>query len=286
MKVLGAVLRKAPGWGMVAAAVLMTACGGGELKPNVLPAVDDVLSALSTLDGATTATLRQGARPAAVGGPVASLDGISVGINGGSLPMTVTSATAFNRVVLAIEGLDDYYELVLPAAVTSVELVATIHPSANATDNMNVLYGLSSGSGQGDFAAHAVRIIRVATGDVQVSVVWDAPTDVDLRVTDPSGEQVYFGNLQSQSGGFLDLDSNPACSIDDINNENIVWPTDGAPSGTYKVSLDYWSDCGEPETNWVVTVQSQGQAPQIFSGTFTGPSAGGVDIDSLTSFVR
>ncbi|MCH6580260.1 MAG: hypothetical protein IH802_07870, partial [Nitrospinae bacterium] len=82
-------------------------------------------------------------------------------------------------------------------------------PSANATDNMNVLYGLSSGSGQGDFAAHAVRIIRVATGDVQVSVVWDAPTDVDLRVTDPSGEQVYFGNLQSQSGGFLDLDSNP-----------------------------------------------------------------------------
>ena len=188
--------------------------------------------------------------------------------------------------VLAIEGLDDYYELVLPAAVTSVELVATIHPSANATDNMNVLYGLSSGSGQGDFAAHAVRIIRVATGDVQVSVVWDAPTDVDLRVTDPSGEEVYFGNLQSQSGGFLDLDSNPACSIDDINNENIVWPTDGAPSGTYKVSLDYWSDCGEPETNWVVTVQSQGQAPQIFSGTFTGPSAGGVDIDSLASFVR
>ena len=65
-----------------------------------------------------------------------------------------------------------------------------------------------------------------------------------------------------------------------------MWPAGGAPSGTYKVSLDYWSDCGEAETNWVVTVQSQGQAPQIFSGKFTGPSAGGVDIDSLTSFVR
>jgi uncharacterized protein YfaP (DUF2135 family) len=131
-----------------------------------------------------------------------------------------------------------------------------------------------------------VRILRVATGDVQVSVAWDSPTDVDLRVTDPSGEQVYFGNLQAESGGFLDLDSNPACNIDGINNENIVWPTGEAPSGSYKVSLDYWSDCGEAETNWVVTVQSQGQEPQIFSGTFTGPSGSGVDIDSLASFVR
>ena len=267
-------------------AVLMTACGDGDLKENAIPSVDDVLSGLFTLDGATTATLRQGDRPAAVGGPVASLDGIAVGINGGSLPMTVTSGTAFNLVVLAIEGLDDYYELVLPVAVTSVDLVASIHPSANASDNMNFLYGLSSGSGQGNFAVQAIRIIRVATGDVQVSVVWDSPTDVDLRVTDPSGEEVYFGNLLAQSGGFLDLDSNPACSIDGINNENIVWPAGGAPSGLYKVSLDYWSDCGEAETNWVVTVQSQGQTPQIFSGKFTGPSVGGVDIDSLASFTR
>ncbi len=56
--------------------------------------------------------------------------------------------------------------------------------------------------------------------------------------------------------------------------------------GSYRVSLDYWSDCGEAETNWVVTVQSQGQEPQIFSGKFTGPSGGGVEIDSLALFVR
>ena len=285
MKVLEAVLRKAPGWGMVVAAVLMTGCGG-ELKPNILPSLDDVLSALSTLDGATTATLRTGDRPGAVGGPVASLDGIKVGINGGSLPITITSPTAFTQVILAAEGLDNYYELVLPAPVTSVDLVASIQPSAPATNRMDLLYGLSAGSGQGDYALHDVRILRVATGDVQVSVAWDSPTDVDLRVTDPSGEEVYFGNLQSQSGGFLDLDSNPACNIDGINNENIVWSSGEAPAGMYKVSLDYWSDCGEPETDWVVTVQSQGQEPQIFSGKFTGPSAGGVDIDSLASFTR
>ena len=285
MQVLRALFRNAPGWGLVATAVVMTACGG-ELKENSLPTLDDVLSGFSTLDGSTRASLRQGTVPAAVGGPVAQLDGIPVGINGGSLPMTVTSATPFNRVILGASGLDNYYELTLPATVTSVDLLASIDPAANPTSNLNLLYGLSAGSGQGDYARHSVQILRVATGDVQVSVAWDAPTDVDLRVTDPSGEQVYFGNLQSQSGGFLDLDSNPACNIDGINNENIVWPTGEAPSGFYKVSLDYWSDCGEPETNWVVTVQSRGQAPQVYSGTFTGPSTGGVEIDSLASFTR
>jgi hypothetical protein len=270
---------------MVVVAVLMTACGG-ELKENNLPALNTILSGLSTLDGATTATLHRGDRPDAVGGPVASLDGLKVGINGGSLPMTITSATPFTHVVLAADGLDNYYELTLPAAVSSIELVATIRPDAPATENLALQYGLSAGAGQGDYAPHGVRILSVATGDVQVSVAWDSPTDVDLRVTDPSGEEVYFGNLQSASGGFLDLDSNPACSIDGVNNENIVWPTGGAPDGMYKVSLDYWSDCGQAETNWVVTVQSAGQTPQIFSGTFTGPSGGGVDIDSLASFIR
>ena len=117
-------------------------------------------------------------------------------------------------------------------------------------------------------------------------MVWDAPTDVDLRVTDPMGEEVYFGNLNAQSGGFLDLDSNPACNIDGVNNENIVWLSGEAPTGTYKVSLDYWSDCSQPQSNWVVTVQSAGQPPQIFSGTFMGPDGAGVDIDSLATFTR
>jgi hypothetical protein len=274
-----------PAWGLIAIVGLMTGCNS-ETKPSAFPTLDRVISSMSTLDGSVTATLRQGEPPAAVGGPTATLDGINVGINGGSLPMTVTSATPFNRVILASNGLDNYFELNLPALVTSVDLVASIRTNAPPTDNLPLAYGLNDGGGQGDFASHGVRILRVATGDVQVSVAWDSPTDVDLRVTDPFDEEVYFGNLQSASGGFLDLDSNPACSIDGINNENIVWPSGQAPTGTYKVRLDYWDDCGQPETNWVVTVQSAGQAPQIFSGKFTGPASGGVDIDSLAAIIR
>jgi hypothetical protein len=285
VQALRRIREMAPKLGLAGLVVLLGACDG-EVKPNVFPAIDDVLSAVATLDGSVSATLVEADAPAAVGGPVAQLDGITVGINGGSLPITVSSTTPFNRVVLAADGLDNHYELVLPSNVTSVDLVASVRPTANATDNLNLQYGLSAGSGLGDYESHLVRIIRVATGDVQVSVVWDAPTDVDLRVTDPMGEEVYFGNLNAQSGGFLDLDSNPACNIDGVNNENIVWLSGEAPTGTYKVSLDYWSDCSQPQSNWVVTVQSAGQPPQIFSGTFSGPDGAGVDIDSLATFTR
>src|SRR5207237_4273195 len=43
------------------------------------------------------------------------------------------------------------------------------------------------------------------TGDVQVSVSWDAPSDVDLHVVDPSGEEIFYGNPASASGGQLDV---------------------------------------------------------------------------------
>jgi uncharacterized protein YfaP (DUF2135 family) len=89
-------------------------------------------------------------------------------------------------------------------------------------------------------------------------------------VIDPNGDEVYWANRTVASGGELDLDSNPACTIDNTNNENIVWPTGSAPSGQYQVIVDYWSDCGVPRSDYVVTVSMAGQQPQIFTGSFVG----------------
>jgi hypothetical protein len=106
------------------------------------------------------------------------------------------------------------------------------------------------------------------TGDVQVSVSWDAPSDVDLHVIDPSGEEVYYGNSVSASGGQLDVDSNAACSIDGRQIENIRWAS-RAPGGTYTVRVDYWSSCAVAQTNFLVTVKN-GASTQTFAGNFTG----------------
>jgi uncharacterized protein YfaP (DUF2135 family) len=116
-------------------------------------------------------------------------------------------------------------------------------------------------------------VIRVGTGDVQVSIAWSGASDVDLHVFDPSGEEIFYDNKQSASGGLLDLDSNAACSIDGRNAENVVWPAAGAPRGTYRVVVDYYDDCGVAKTDWVVTLQVEGAAPRTFSGSFTGIGA-------------
>jgi len=44
----------------------------------------------------------------------------------------------------------------------------------------------------------------------------------------------------------------------------------GAPDGSYRVLVDYWSSCGVPATDFVVTVNVRDTEPQTFSGSFTG----------------
>ena len=106
------------------------------------------------------------------------------------------------------------------------------------------------------------------TGNVQVSVSWDAPSDVDLHVVEPNGNDIYYGNPVSSTGGQLDVDSNAGCSIDGRQIENIRW-SGPAPAGTYTVRVDYWDACGVARTNYLVTVKN-GASTQTFSGSFTG----------------
>jgi fibronectin type III domain protein len=118
-------------------------------------------------------------------------------------------------------------------------------------------------------ASNEVLVFVVGfSGDVQVSVSWDAPSDVDLHVVEPSGAEIYYGNPSSASGGQLDVDSNPACSIDGRQIENIRWGS-RAPGGTYIVRVDYWTSCGVARTNYLVTVRN-GPSTQTFTGFFTG----------------
>ena len=122
--------------------------------------------------------------------------------------------------------------------------------------------GLSAASNE------ALVFVVGFTGDVQVSVSWDAPSDVDLHVVEPDGNDIYYGNPSSSSGGQLDVDSNAACSIDGRQIENIRW-SGQAPAGTYTVRVDYWDACGVARTNYLVTVKN-GASTQTFTGVFTG----------------
>jgi hypothetical protein len=241
-------------------------CDAG-LKENSFGPISDLITGVATVDGTVTGSLVSGMRPADGSGPTITVQGVPTAINGGSLRASVTSPTPFSRVIVSLTYFDGYYQLDLPAPVTSVDIVLNMSPNAPQAA-MGFVYGAGAQGGpMGPSLTQNINLLRVGSGDVQVSVAWDAPTDVDLHVTDPSGEEIFFAHKTSASGGNLDLDSNAACTIDHVNNENVVWPTGSAPTGTYSVDLVYWSACSQPQSNYTVTVVVAGQQPQVFSGT-------------------
>ena len=119
-----------------------------------------------------------------------------------------------------------------------------------------------------------------SSGDVQVSVSWDAPSDVDLHVVEPSGEELYDANSASATGGQLDVDSNAGCAIDGRQIENVRWPG-RAPGGSYTVRIDYWNSCGVGRTNYLVTLRN-GLSVQTFTSFFTGPGDRGGEGSGVT----
>ena len=253
---------------VVAAGVALSACDAPtSLGPQ--GALSSVVTRAATSDGGTGATYHAGAAPVS-GNPAApAASGTASVVNGGSASLTLSSESAFERVIVSVNGLDGYYELTLPASASATGLVLGIAPDAGEAE-LQLRLAVETDGGVSSYAVQPLQIHHVGSGDVQISVSWSGASDVDLRVTDPAGELVYFDNPMSESGGTLDLDSNASCTIDGVNSENIVWPVGHAPHGDYKVTLVYHDDCGVARADYVVTVAIAGQAPKVTTGSFVG----------------
>lgn len=258
---------------LAAGAVLVgAACWSGkELDGPGSVAIEDVITQVAVENTSIVGTLVSDGTPTPAGGPVATVEVQSPAVLGGSVRIVVTSPTAFQTLSLgAGEGVTGFYRVDLPAPVTQVSLIVTVSQAFNFSPIPAMFSLTAPGGPEGDATVGLIEVLRVGTGEVQVSAAWDAQTDVDLHVIDPNGEEIYWAHTNAASGGMLDLDSNAGCMIDGKRNENVTWPFGSAPRGTYTVRLDYWSACGKPQTRWVVTVRVQGQSPQTFTGTFTG----------------
>ncbi len=79
---------------------------------------------------------------------------------------------------------------------------------------------------------------------VSVALVWDAPVDLDLYLTDPTWETVYFANTPSRSGARLLRDTRcdgPAVGAS-IERAEMAVPL----AGRYRVGVDFSDLCGAP----------------------------------------
>lgn len=99
----------------------------------------------------------------------------------------------------------------------------------------------------------------VGGGDFQATLTWGHFADMDLYVTDPAGETIYYGNGTSETGGQLDRDANAGCGEQNASPvENVFWPPSGAPTGIYLVRVDTYSPCGTVAQPWRLTVRVRG----------------------------
>jgi hypothetical protein len=108
--------------------------------------------------------------------------------------------------------------------------------------------------------------LRGSTGPVQVTLRWNQPEDLDLHLVEPKPNggtcEIYYANPGTNpdagpppfplpfplpagcSKGWLDVDSNAACMIDNINVENIIYsPGVAVTSGTYIARVVYYQHC-------------------------------------------
>ena len=257
-------------------ALAISSCGGDSTVAPAPVDIRDYITALAT-SGGIDAVFHSGLPPAAGSGPTVVVDGASAMITGGSSIRGVSSATAFTRIIVAINSVDGYWEITLPVAVTVEELVLTLAQSLPA-NAFTLRYGVGVTGGFGAFDSEPITVVVVGTGVLQVSVTWDSNADVDLYVVEPgaTGEEIFYGNSTSAAGGQLDLDSNAACAGDNIRNENITW-ANSAPTGTYTIRVNLWAECATTTTNYVVTLRRQNQPPQTFQGVLNAPGNGGAE---------
>src|SRR6185436_17897964 len=87
-------------------------------------------------------------------------------------------------------------------------------------------------------SANPIRPITVgdfpANGRIQIELTWDGNADLDLHVTDPYGETIYYFHPSSQSGGAYQEDRE--CYNNSGQAERVIYNDGSAAAGNYQIS--------------------------------------------------
>ncbi len=117
----------------------------------------------------------------------------------------------------------------------------------------------------------------LGTGPIQITLNWNTTDDLDLYVTDPGQQTVFFNNRVIPSGGQLDVDANADCVRVTTNPvENVFW-TSTPPAGGYLIQVVLFRRCSQSTAPipFTVTVRKSGAIARSFSGTATSTGLAG-----------
>ena len=93
----------------------------------------------------------------------------------------------------------------------------------------------------------------------RVQLVFDESVDLDLYVTGPAQEAVYFANATSRDGGALTADRR--CDSAPPRIETVTFAP--APAGRYRIGVDFMVRCapGTDRASYELIWETPGQAP-------------------------
>lgn len=269
---------------LIAATMLFVACG------------KDKEATIGKFFNVEDATLVSENMPEATSNQTIEVSMNETAIPGGSSYVSVMSEVPARKILVGMKGQIGYYE-VLPSKIRGNEysfvlMVAQDIALGEEETGFNVQVAIVDENDDiSQIWETNVNLKVVGTGALQVSLSFDNAKDVDLHLIEPeyndmygepvsfSSRHIYYSQLWSAAGGWLDLDSNAGCSIDNVNNENITYNDSTAfvPAGTYKVYIDLWENC-DPEipTNYVVTV--------FYGGELIASKSGRYDVDAESTY--
>lgn len=92
-----------------------------------------------------------------------------------------------------------------------------------------------------------LETLNLPSGDIEVTLTWDADVDLQLLVRDPSGASVFDDNPTVQSGGQLTETGNANCNISEGPPVyHIYWPDGFLRIGWWEIDVWYQSECNNP----------------------------------------
>ncbi len=201
------------------------------------------------------------------GPAITTIGGNAYVLPGGSSQLNVGSSDSPSHILVGVSGKSGYYKSSYGNS-TIVVIVIFIEPGITET-TFEILVALQGSDGTvGTHRTLPVTLVEAGTGRLQVSLSWDKPVDLDLYLVEPNGTTIYYGSTSSSSGGELDVDSNAACNIDNINNENITYPqTAVLQTGLYIVRVNLYAVCSvTQQINFVTTARLNGAFVNTVAG--------------------
>lgn len=212
---------------------------------------------------------------------ITNVSGNSTVLAGGSNNIKINTVSSASALLVGIEGVEGYFEIepddkrrVAASAEREFKIVLLLGQQLKGDTKLTFL--LTDGkSNYGTYYTIVLNLLEAGTGTLQISLSWDQPNDVDLHLFEPEGGARIFYNepFSETTGGMLDVDSNPLCRLDNINNENITYDDESEDfevniiDGVYEVKVDLYTNCDvTEETNYTVVALFDGKRIKTIEG--------------------